>query len=280
MPRMPPATWVPLLGALLGLLCLWGALAAARRQRLIDNLPTCKTTGVFIGLVELKGTAESEQPLISYVAEQPCVCYEWEVSEHWSRTVTETYTDKDGKTHTRTRRESGWTTVAHGGETQPFYLQDDEGVIRIVPDRARIDGNVVFDETCDPGHPLYFGKGPPDAVPDSDYRRRFVESAIPLHAPVYVVGAARERSDVVAAEIAQSRDAPLFLRKALRRLRQEGVRPGLILLLGDLLDDGHQRFAAAEAEFQTPGVLRPEDAPLERLHRPADGHAGAHRVHP
>ncbi len=238
MSRMPPATWVPLLGALLALLCLWGALAAARRQRLIDDLPTCKTTGVFIGLVELKGTAESEQPLISYVAEQPCVCYEWEVSEHWSRIVTETYTGKDGKTHTRTRRESGWTTVAHGGQTQPFYLQDDEGVIRIVPDGARIDGNVIFDETCDPGHPLYFGKGPPDAVPDSDYRRRFVESAIPLHAPVYVVGAARERSDVVAAEIAQSRDAPLFL---ISTRTEQQVRGGYaaqfwaLLVLGLLL---------------------------------------------
>ncbi len=211
MPPMPPATWVPLLGALLALLCLWGALAAARRQRLIDNLPTCKTTGVFIGLVELKGTAESEHPLVSHLAERPCVYYEWNVSEHWSRTVTETYTDKDGKPRTRTRHESGWTKVAGGGDAQPFYLRDDEGVVRVVPHGAEIEPAVVFDQTCGRDHPLYYGKGPLHAVRNSDHRRRFTESAIVLHAPVYVVGAARERTDVVAPEIAESRDAPLFL---------------------------------------------------------------------
>jgi len=57
--------------------------------------------------VELKGTAEATQPLISYLAGQPCVQYRWRIEEHWSRTVTETYTDSDGKTQTRTRHEEG-----------------------------------------------------------------------------------------------------------------------------------------------------------------------------
>lgn len=42
--------WLPVAGGLLALGCLWGALRAAVR-RLVDGLPTSKTTGVFIGLV-------------------------------------------------------------------------------------------------------------------------------------------------------------------------------------------------------------------------------------
>jgi len=54
--------WIPWIGCLLAFLCLLGALRAGSRKRLIDDIPTSKTTGVFIGLVELKGTAEAERP--------------------------------------------------------------------------------------------------------------------------------------------------------------------------------------------------------------------------
>src|SRR6266568_7977373 len=121
------APFVPLLpglGGVLAFACLFFALRSGKRKRLVDNLPTSKTTGVFIGLVELKGTAESAQPLTSYLAGQPCVHYQWRVEEHWSRTVTETYTDSDGKTRTRTRHESGWTTVGNSSEISAFYLHD------------------------------------------------------------------------------------------------------------------------------------------------------------
>ena len=83
------APFLPLLGVVLALVALVMAFRDGRRRRLIDNLPTSKTSGIFIGLVELKGTAECEAPLESYLAEQPCVHYAWTVEEHWSRTVTE-----------------------------------------------------------------------------------------------------------------------------------------------------------------------------------------------
>jgi len=54
-------------------------------------------------------------------------------------------------------------------------------------------------------------KGPATAVANSDHRRRFAEHAIPLHAPLFVVGHAREREDVVAPEIAADKQEPLFL---------------------------------------------------------------------
>jgi hypothetical protein len=200
-----------LLGLLLGLLCFWGAFRAGRRSRLIDNLPTCKTTGVFIGLVELKGTAESARPLVSYLAEQPNVYYRWSIDEDWSRQVTETHTDSEGHTHTETHMESGSTTVASGGEMIPFYLQDDCGVVLVRPEGAKLEPVTMFGKACGPKDPLYYGKGPAQAVADSDYRRRFVERGIPQHTMLYVVGQARERQDVVAPEIAEDRHAPMFL---------------------------------------------------------------------
>jgi hypothetical protein len=196
---------------LLSLLCLWGALRACRRRRLVEDLPTSKTTGVVIGLVELKGAAEAERPLTTHLAGRPSVWYAWTVQEHWSRTVTEHYTDSEGRSRTRTRRESGWTTVAEGGQTAPFYLKDDCGIILVLPEGATIEPTTVFDETCDESAPLYYRKGPPEAVPNSDHRRRFSEEAVLLHSPLYVVGRARERKDVVAPEIAADKSAPMFI---------------------------------------------------------------------
>jgi hypothetical protein len=203
--------FLPWLGLLLSLFCLAGAFHAGRLRRLVENLPVSKTTGVFIGLVDVQGTAESTQPLTSYLAGEPCVHYDWNVQESWSRTVTETYTDSDGKTQTRTRHESGWTTVASGCELIPFYLRDDCGVILVRPEGAKLEPETLLDETCGRGDPLYYGKGPTGAIADSDHRRRFTERGIPHHASVCVIGQARERPDIVAAEIARDPRGPLFL---------------------------------------------------------------------
>jgi len=206
---------LPLLSIVLGGLgalgCLVGAFRALRRKRLIDDVPTSRTQGVFIGLAELKGTAESEMPLTSYLAGTRCVQYAWQVDEHWSRTVHETYTDAKGHTHSRTRTESGWTKVAGDSQSIPFYLKDDTGVIRVVPEGATIHSITVFNETCSPNSDSYYGKGPARGVPNSTHRRRFHETALPLHAMLYVMGQARERKDVVAAEIANDKDAPMFV---------------------------------------------------------------------
>ncbi len=198
-------------GGLLAFGCLIGSFVNLRRKRIIDDLPTSKARGVFIGLTELKGTAESESPLTSYIAGVRCVQYAWHIDEHWSRTVVESYTDSQGHAHTRTRTESGWKKVASGSESIPFYLKDDTGVIRIVPEHARIQNNKTFDETVGRESPLYFDKGPLGEVANSTHRRRFHEEAIPLHTMLYVLGQARERQDVVAAEIAADKNTPMFI---------------------------------------------------------------------
>jgi len=217
---MNDAQIVVLIGSLLAAACLWASLRLRRRQRLLHDLPTSKTLGVFIGMVELKGTAESEDPLTSHLAARACVLYTWSVEEHWSRTVTTT----DGKGRSRTRRESGWKTVDEGGYSIPFYLRDEEGVVLVRPVDAKHETLTIFNETVDEDHPLYYGKGPRHAVSHSDYRRRFTEQAIPLHAPVYVVGPARERPDIVAPEIAAQDDAPLYL---ISVRTEERVKSGL-----------------------------------------------------
>jgi len=215
---------VPAAGALIALLFLFFSIRAGRKRRLVENLPTSKTAGVFIGLVEVKGTAEVEQPLVSYLAEHKCVYYSWNVDEHWSRTVTETYTDSDGKTKTRTRTESGWTTVASGTDQKSFYVKDDMGIVLVQPEKAKIEAKTIVDRSCGIIDPMYYGKGPALAVADSTFVRRFVERAISMHAPLYVVGPARERKDVVAPEIAFNKDAEMFL---ISTRTEDQIRRGL-----------------------------------------------------
>ncbi len=207
----PAEMWVPLGGALLAGLMLVGWMRSLKQRRLLEDLPTSKVKGVFIGLVEVKGTAESESPLESQLAGERCVGFDWGVDEHWMRIVVENYTDAEGKSQARTRTETGWTRVAGGSDLQTFYLRDDSGVLRIDPQGAKLEMTSVFDKTCGILDPLYYEMGPALPVPNSTFSRHFHESAIVLHAPLFVVGQARERADIVAPEIAADKNAPLFL---------------------------------------------------------------------
>jgi hypothetical protein len=203
--------WPLTISILGGLGCLIAGFHALWRKRLIDDIPTSKTQGAFIGLTELKGTTESDSPLCSFLAGISCVHYEYHIQEHWSRTVHETYTDSKGHIRHRTRVESGWTDVDSGGNSIPFYLKDDTGIIRVIPEGAKINDVTTFDQTCTPGDPLYYGKGPDGAISHSTHQRRFVENAIPIHIELYIMGQARERQDIAAAEIAMDKNAEMFL---------------------------------------------------------------------
>jgi hypothetical protein len=202
-----PAILILIGGGLLATLLGYVSMRMARKRRHLVDTPTSKTAGVFIGDVEVSGTAETPSPLTSHLAEMRCVYYSWSVEEHWRRTVVESYTDQKGNRRTRTRIETGWETVDSGSESVPFYVVDDTGHILVRPDGMALEGLEVFSQQCTPRHSLYYGKGPRRSVADSTEERLFVERAIPLHAKVFVAGAARERQDVVAAEIAHSPQA-------------------------------------------------------------------------
>jgi len=207
----PEVYWIAGIGASLSLLLTWLSLHLRRKERLLHDLPTSKVSGVFIGLTELKGNAECSRPLSAPLSEQEVVHYSFVVEERWTRLVVETYTDKDGKTQTRTRTEIGWASVESGAEHTRFFLRDETGCILIRPEGASIEPACLLSHECGPGDPMYYAKGPRGAVADSDHVRRFREQGIQLGAELFVVGQAREREDVVAPEIAADRHADLFL---------------------------------------------------------------------
>ena len=145
------------------------------------------------------------------LAEAACVYYSYEIDERWSRTVTTTESDGHGGTRTVTSTESGWTKVAGQTLSTPFYLQDDTGSVLVRPEGARVEALGVFDRQCSSWDALYYAKGPASGIADSDGVRRFTERAIPVQAPLFIVGQARERTDVVAPEIAADPKASEFL---------------------------------------------------------------------
>jgi len=182
-----------------------------RRWRLLRDLPTSRPGGAFIGLVDVAGSIRCEQPLTSQLAQVPCAWYRWSVQEHWSRTVSETTTDAQGHSHTSTREESGWRTVASGGDEAAFALSDETGSVLVRPAGARVDADTAMDQTCGRNDPLYYAKGPATAVSDSDHRRRFHETLLPLQVSCSVVGQARQTPDGAGVEIALDAHAPFFV---------------------------------------------------------------------
>jgi hypothetical protein len=187
MPNVPlPVT----VGRVFSLIFLALGLLSLLHKRIIDDTPTLKTMGVFIGQVELKGTAESENPLTSYITGTKCVQYSWKVEEQ--------------------NEIMQWIIVSSGGESSTFYLMDDTGALRIDPRNALLLTDTALKVSVDRNDPLYYDKSPRS----SELRGRtriFTETLIPLHAPLYVIGHARERQDRVAAEIAYDEEEPLFV---------------------------------------------------------------------
>lgn len=191
--------------------CLLLALNAGRKRRLLDDTPVSKALGVFVGEVEVEGVCVRREPFVSYLAERPCVLYSWSVSEHWRRTRQETYTDDKGNTRTRTVVDTGWDTVASGGESAGFYLQDDTGYVWVDPQGADLETVTMFEREVERDDPLYYDKGPSDAVYGSTGERSFSEHGLPVGTPLFVRGRASERPDVVAAQIRQEDKADMFI---------------------------------------------------------------------
>src|SRR4051812_25609117 len=99
---------------------LAGGFANWRRRRLLTDVPTSKVRGVFIGLNEVKGTAESATPFPSQFTGTACVWCTHLIEEEHTRTVSST----DGQGHPTTRTEHYWKTRDKGGSAGPFELVD------------------------------------------------------------------------------------------------------------------------------------------------------------
>ena len=179
----------------------WAALKVAlnfkRKQRLLDDTPTSKALGVFIGEVEVEGVCVSEDPkrppFISYLAMSSCVYYRWEVGEHYRRGLI-----------------SGVEVVASGCKAGSFHLKDETGFILVNPAGAEIVAREIFYRTVSKSDPLYYAKGPGRAVEGSTDKRTFTEHALTVGMKVFIHGRASERPDVVAAQIACEKKADIF----------------------------------------------------------------------
>ena len=237
--------------------CLLLALNAGRKRRLLDDTPISKALGVFVGEVELEGVCVRRDPFISYLAEKPCVVYRWSVEEHWRRARQETYTDDKGNTRTRTVIDTGSDTVASGGESGGFYIQDDTGYVWVNPEGADMDTNVMFDRDVEENDPLYYQKGPSDAVYGSTGERSFTEYGLVIGTPLFVRGRASERPDIVAAQIKHEDKADMFFITTRKEKDvSEGKATAFVLwnVFGALLAGGFGAMVMAGA--------RPEVAPI------------------
>ncbi len=185
------------------------AFKALRTRRLIENLPTSKAKGVFIGLVELKGTAECEvgAAIVAPMSGRSCVYVASSVEEE----RLETYrTTQNGRRVTRTRRV--WRTISSNALQTPFYLRDETGAVRVDPNGADVESELLLDQTLTRARPEFYSwAGGAREAFNSCGRRRFKEVGIPLHSDVYVLGRSRLRTDAVAAEIAADSEERTFL---------------------------------------------------------------------
>lgn len=178
------------------------ALKMARMVMLMRCLPTSKARGVFIGLTEMKGTAEREPAVYSHLAERECAWYSYTVEEHWRRVEQETYRDSKGNFRTRTVVRTGWAVVEQETSPYDFYIRDDTGSIRVRPQKATVEPVDFLNYTCGTSDPMYYGKGPQEAIPDSTYRRRFVERGLPIGVQLYIIGSTHEQEDAIQPEFA------------------------------------------------------------------------------
>ncbi len=189
-----------LIPAFISIGLLWWWWRVMRFKRTVEDVPTSKVKGVFIGLNEVKGQVQSNDPLQTYLTESPTVWYTWKIEEHWQKT--EVYTDSKGNQQTRTS--SGWKKVDSGSGSQSFFLLDDTGQLLIDPKGAKVDAPSTLSHRCGPSDSMYYGKGPARAIMHSTHRRRFTEKALVPGDDLYVLGPAKLREDVAAPMISRN----------------------------------------------------------------------------
>ena len=185
------------------LLFIFLSLRRFRRRAILRAMPTTPVAGVFVGDVEVKGRAVTGDPKMAFLSEQPCVQFEWSIREHWMRMRTVTRTDSKGRTTTHVVVDHGSDEVASGADQAPLEVQDETGRVLVQWEGAKVEEQTLFIRRVGESDPIYFGKGPAGAVFGSTCERTFHETGIAVGAPLFVVGYAREREDIVDVEIAR-----------------------------------------------------------------------------
>ncbi len=159
-----------------------------KRKRLIENTPTSTIRGMAMGLVEILGKARKTPLIHSPLIKEKCVYYQYQIEEYRS----------DGE-------DSSWYTLVRGNsKNAPFRIEDETGVVSIIPKRSE----VVIPKT----YTLTTGLGV--SIPQSikqfmidrkiKYRGlfgskklRFTEWRIHSEETVYILGTAQKENDLV-----------------------------------------------------------------------------------
>lgn len=141
------------------------AFKALQERRLIENTPTVKAKGVFIGTVELRGTAAlsaNDSPLIASISGTPCVYLRNELEK------------SNG---------AEWKLVHFSAKRLRFWeLRDETGFIRVVSKDAELQPRLLGERYLSPV-------------------QRVREYGVPLGSKLYVFGKAQISDDATVPEI-------------------------------------------------------------------------------
>jgi hypothetical protein len=162
-------------------------------MRQVETSTVAETAGAAPGTpVEIKGTLRCESPLRSEMADQVCAYY-------LSRVVREYQDmDRDADGDSRIRRRS--ETVASNERFAPFVVDDGSGTVGVRGEGAEIDALEVMDRfERDTEGSTSITLGGFTVNLDGGERTigyRYVESILPVDAPVYVLGVMRRDGEI------------------------------------------------------------------------------------
>ncbi|MCW7752656.1 LemA family protein [Desulfobotulus sp. H1] len=138
-------------GLVLGLMAFLAGILSIKQKRLMEHIPTASSSGLSYGLAELKGkilVGEELPCMQSRLKGKDCVAYHYKVEE---------------------KRKSGnktkWVTIEEDIRRTPFWLEDEEGKIRVLPKDAIIEysgrskeskgGRIYTEWLLEPGLAIY-----------------------------------------------------------------------------------------------------------------------------
>jgi hypothetical protein len=147
--------------------------------------------------VKLWGTITADEPLISELKKESCVYYEMTVQREYEETVREKNSEGQWVQSTKRRSE----TVTQQKRSIPFFLKDQEGMVKVDLEGANITTVKILDEFR-PGQPqgqmLSFGKFSFVLSGNFNQNRtlgyRYTESILPLGQSILVVGTASDET--------------------------------------------------------------------------------------
>jgi hypothetical protein len=182
--------------AVAGGLLYWGRRVQRDVNLLRAAVPTRagEVMNAFPGeLVSISGTSRSDRDHKSQHAKEPCVYYSFQVVREYERT------SRDSKGNRSTSRAS--ETIASHESSVPFHVEDSTGRARVIPDGATFDAKQILNR-----YEPYAGEATTISIGsfsvalgsggDRTLGHRYVESIIPVDAPVFALGVVDEQGNV------------------------------------------------------------------------------------